>query len=372
MRLIGLGLTLALTACQSAAPLAQVPVSLPSAGPGKPLPANDQVISSILVASCLDEERPEPAQVLRSIARESANLLLMMGDNVYGDYDQNRKVRPDQTLTELRESFAQLASRADFQTVRKTHPVMVAWDDHDYGKNDGGSEFKFKEQAERIHERFWGLDKSGLAAWPGTYYAKTFGPPGKRVQVLMLDTRFFRSPLTRTDQRNAKGKERYIPSQAIDQQMLGEAQWKWLAMQLGQPAEVRIIGSSIQVLPTDGHGFESWSRLPDEQRRLLSLLKTTEATGVVLVSGDRHRAFMYRRQMSETANVIELTASSINRAFRPRTPERDSAQIGEAYAGENYGEVAINWVTSMLTLRIKNAAGETVRQVSEPFSTGRQ
>lgn len=59
-------------------------------------------------------------------------------------------------------------------------------------------------------------------AWPGTYYERSFGPEGQRVQVIMLDTRFFRSALTPTDQWNARGRERYIPSEDPKQDMLGQ------------------------------------------------------------------------------------------------------------------------------------------------------
>ena len=41
---------------------------------------------------------------------------------------------------------------------------------------------------------------------------ESFGPEGQRTQVIMLDTRFFRSALQATDDWGAKGKERYVPS----------------------------------------------------------------------------------------------------------------------------------------------------------------
>ena len=39
--------------------------------------------------------------------------------------------------------------------------------------------------------------------------------------------------------------------------MLGAAQWAWLRAQLLQPAELRLIVSSVQVL-AEGHGWEGW------------------------------------------------------------------------------------------------------------------
>jgi alkaline phosphatase D len=105
------------------------------------------------------------------------------------------------------------------------------------------------------------------------------------VQVILLDTRFFRSPLKPTDQRNAPGRERYLPDEDPTKTMLGEAQWAWLADRLREPAEVRLIVSSVQVL-AEGHGWERWGNFPRERQRLYDLIRDTGARGVVYLSGD--------------------------------------------------------------------------------------
>ena len=338
----------------------------PRAPAGLPLPASDQPLTRILVASCLNEEI-EPAPALEKIAREKADLFLMIGDNVYGDRDGRNYVTDQADLDELRESFSDLAARPDFQAVRAAHPMMVAWDDHDFGANDAGKDFPFRRLAERIHERFWGLEKQDVGAWPGTYYARTFGPEGQRTQIIMLDTRFFRTSLTPTDEWGVKGKERYIPSKDAHQDMLGTDQWTWLENQLQKPADLRLIVSSVQVLPTDGHGWEAWSRLPKEQERLYSLIDASHANGVVFVSGDRHTAFLYRKDGVLPYPAYELTASSVNVSFAETTEEMDSAQIGAGYPPENFGAIDIDWATGTAALSIKANDGATVRETSVKF-----
>jgi alkaline phosphatase D len=125
--------------------------------------------------------------------------------------------------------------------------------------------------------------------------------------------------------------------------------------------------SSIQVLPTDAHGWEAWSRLPAEQQRLYDLIRDTNAEGVVFVSGDRHTAFLYRSETALPYPVHELTASSFNVSFAETTDERDSAQIGDGFPPENYGAIGIDWEAGSVDLEIKNAAGETVRQTKAQF-----
>jgi len=333
---------------------------------GVSLPADDAVLSRILLASCMDEERESPA--LAQMARERADLFLMLGDNVYGDSDGRARINNDPDLTELREAFGDLAERPEFQAVRAAHPMMVAWDDHDYGANDFGIEFPFKGLAERMHEVFWGLTDQDVGAWPGTYYARSFGPEGQRVQIIMLDTRFFRSALTPTDEYGALGKERYMaPPEGSPQDMLGAVQWTWLENQLQQPADIRLVVTSIQIMPTV-HGWEAWSTLPAERQRMFDLIQRTDAKGVVFLSGDRHTAFIYEEDSVLPYQAHELTASSLNVSFPGGAAEVDGRQVGAGYKAENFGVMEIDWAARTISLQIKDDAGQTVGQNDFSFA----
>lgn len=334
--------------------------ALPKAPRGLSLPAEDAVLSRILLASCLDEENPAPT--LAQLASEPADLLLMVGDNVYGDRDGRNYIANDADLVELRNAFAELATKPEFLAARAALPMMVAWDDHDYGANDAGKEFPFKGLAERVHEVFWGLEDEDVGAWDGTYYARSFGPDGQRVQVIMLDTRFFRSALTPTDEYGVPGKERYLPAPAGSMQdMLGAVQWTWLENQLQQPADLRLIVSSIQVMPTV-HGWEAWSTMPDERQRLFQLIQRNDARGVVFLSGDRHSAYLYEEDAILPYAANELTASSLNVSFATELAEMDERQIGAAYPPENYGAINIDWQARTVRLEVKGSDGTTVRE----------
>ncbi|MEM9668120.1 MAG: alkaline phosphatase D family protein [Pseudomonadota bacterium] len=333
--------------------------TLPVAPAGQPMPSEDSVVSRILIGSCNDEEMVSPA--LAQIAEADADLFLMMGDNVYGDRDGPAYTNNDADLTELREAFGELAASDAFQAVRAKHPMMVAWDDHDYGANDSGRRFPFRRFAERIHEQFWGLGDQDVGKWDGTYYARSFGPDGQRVQIIMLDTRFFRSDLTRSDEQGIWGKERYVPSSDPHQDMLGDDQWTWLSNELRKPADLRLIVSSVQVLPTV-HGWESWNKLPKERQQLFDLIQDSSAEGVVFVSGDRHAAFLYEDDAALPYPAYEITSSSLNAPMHDETKEADSRQIGAGYGLSNYGEVSIDWAAGSVSLILRSEAGEIVRQ----------
>ena len=320
---------------------------------------SDSVLTRIAFGSCMKETWPVPA--LRGVLASRPDLFLALGDNVYGD-----DPAVDPSLPILTKAYRDLATNADFATLNKSVPILATWDDHDYGANDAGVNYSGKARAEALFDGFWGEGALGQDH-PGIYGARLFGPKGQRVQIIMLDSRSFRSDLKDTDQRGAKGKERYVPDEDGTKTMLGEVQWAWLAEQLKQPADLRLIVSSVQVL-ADGHGYEAWQTLPQERARLFRTINQAGAKGVVMVSGDRHMAALYRQSGLVDYPMVELTASALNRTIRPTNDEMSSQQIGPAYALNNSGLMEIDWAGKSLRLSIRNEEGAEVQGLSVPFA----
>jgi alkaline phosphatase D len=338
-------------------PFVQTQQDLPVAPPGVALPSQNTVLTNIAFGSCQTAERPVP--ILDRIGAERPQLMVYMGDNVYGDANSGNMALP-----ELRAQYAGMAARPEFQRLRAAAPMLATWDDHDMGWNDGGGDFSGKEMARRIFERFWGYGDY-FNGRDGIYDARVFGPEGQRVQMIMLDTRSSRTPLTRLPQSTANG--RYAPSEDPGQRMLSDEQWRWLEQQLAQPADVRFIVSSIQVL-ADGHGWEAWHTMPREQARLYDTIRRSGARGVVMISGDRHSAGMYQQEGLIGYPAYEMTTSSLNLSFRETSDEHSSNQIGDMYAPVNYGMARIDWSARTLTLQIVNAEGAPVREQNIAFA----
>ncbi len=330
----------------------------PVAPAGSALPAADAVLTSIAFGSCNTAERPIPILDAIVAQADEHDLFLYVGDNVYGDVDSD-----DPEMPELRNAYAMLAARPEFQRLRSALPMEFTWDDHDYGLNDAGGEFPLKAEAQAIFNNFWRVPAGDERRMrEGVYTSRMFGPDGRRVQLIMLDTRYFRGQLTPTDERGAVGKERYLPSEDDSQTMLGEAQWAWLEDQFRQPADLRLVVSSIQV-HADGHGWEAWRNLPHERERLYGLIRETGANGVVFVSGDRHSAGLYVREDVADYPLYEITSSSLNLSFRDENNEPGPHRIGEMYARENFGVIEIDWDEGELELELRDIDGEEVREV---------
>jgi len=293
---------------------------------------------------------------MNAIIERQPRLMVLLGDNVYGD-----AVSGDPSLPELRQAYENLANNGHFRALSSRIPVLPVWDDHDFGINDGGADFRFKAEAERIFEAFWDVSPDDVRAQrEGVYRAYRFGPPGKRVQIILLDTRTHRSPLKSFGRAQFWRKGRYTPSSNHKQDMLGRAQWRWLEGVLNEAADLRIVVSSIQVLP-ERHGWERWGQLPMERAKLIDMLHRRD--NVIVVSGDRHWATMYQ----DGFGLKEVTASSLNRPGKWNYPERDVNRVRKPFIEANFGEVDVDWTARVATIRIINAAGEPVSKLPFQF-----
>lgn len=321
-------------------------------------PEDSMTLTRIGVGSCLGQRQPQPIwdTILRLEPRPQ--LFMMLGDNVYGDF----KKRDAKGLIQ---AYRDQAVRPELARARQAMPFMAIWDDHDYGRNDGGADFAHKEIAAKLFYDFWQM-KPERDYDEGIYYSRIFGPEGKRVQVIMLDTRSNRSKLKRkTDGFKYWG--RYEPISDPERTMLGEDQWAWLEQQLYEAADVRLIVTSIQ-MHADGHGFERWGNFPHERERFFDLIDDTGARGVVLLSGDRHNGALYQRELDNGQRLPEMTSSSLNRSYGPAKDAATPERLSKMYNQENFGLVDIDWRLRRLALTLKGMDGEVLDSLSVKFS----
>lgn len=315
--------------------------------------APDKPVTRIAFGSCANEEMPQP--IWDAVLAYKPDVFVFAGDNVYGDHGRKG-------MDGLRDAYAAARRIAGYEAVRRTVPTVLAtWDDHDYGPNDGGAEFADKAASQALFADFWELPPDDpRRARAGLYHAVVQGPPGMRVQTILLDTRSFRSALKPTDERNAQGKERYLPDPDPAKTMLGDAQWRWLEERLREPAELRLLVSSIQVV-ADGHGWERWGNLPAERKRLYDLIAATRANGVVFLSGDRHVGALYRETDGVPYPLTEITSSGINMVY-PAAVEDGPNRLGALYGLENFGTVDVDWWAGTVTLGLAALNGAPVRR----------
>ena len=208
------------------------------------------------LGSCLDQDYPQP--IWDSIEKEGLDYFIFLGDNVYGD-------SPNGSLRKMEQAYQK--QNLMLPTFLDDITIFSIWDDHDYGVNDGGNEYKYKKESEAMFLDFWDIDKKDVRySREGLYFAKNIELHEKTFKLIFLDTRYFRSKLSFTRGQNFKKK--YIKNTDPESTILGTDQWKWLSLELNDNFDFLIIFSSIQILPED-HDYEKWGNFPNDRNKLL-------------------------------------------------------------------------------------------------------
>ena len=220
--------------------------------------SQEKSLQRIAFGSCTRQMQDAP--LLNTIVTAKPDMFLMIGDVIYPDINDEATALLDpwpneNSVERIKQVYAQMAAKPEYQNLKKNIPIMAVWDDHDYGINDGSADFPLKEQSQQLFLDFFNEPaNSERRRTPGIYDARIFGPKGKRVQVILLDTRYFRTPPL-PDTRTAEEKKalniagRYSPNNDPEATVLGEIQWRWLKEQLLKPAELRLLVSSYPVIP---------------------------------------------------------------------------------------------------------------------------
>jgi alkaline phosphatase D len=299
----------------------------------------------IAFGSCLDQDYPQP--IWESIKNENINSFIFLGDNVYGD-------DPSGELNKMKIAYTKQKKMIPEWLYKKD--INVIWDDHDYGLNNGGASYSFKKQAKSMYLDFWNIPKDDLRRTrEGIYTNKLINIDGFRVNIVLLDTRYFRSDLNRTLDVKPVYKKNLNPNSTV----LGKKQWAWLEETINQKADLVILSTSIQLLATS-HRFEKWSNFPIEHLKIKKLLKNSKIP-ILIISGDRHQGAIYNED-----SLFEITSSSLNKPLSPSKltgpKEEDNKMIGDMYIDENFGLITIDTKKMEYLVELKDINGKEIKQ----------
>lgn len=308
----------------------------------------------IAFGSCAHEDQDQP--LLNIASGLAPDLFIYLGDNIYGD---------TRNMDTLRAKYNKLGAKPEFQNLANQTKILSVWDDHDFGENDAGRHYPFKEASKEIFMDFWKVPaNSDRRQHEGIYGAEYFENGGKKIQVILLDTRTFRDDLIhRIPEDSIIHKNDYIPNQNPDSTFLGEAQWQWLEQQFLAPADIRIIASSNQ-FSHEYNGWESWTNVPHEQQKMIRLIKKTKANGVIFISGDVHWGEISKMPVAEAYPIYDVTSSGITQTWDIIEPNKN--RVGPAIAQNNIGLIEITTQDSISTIELA-IVDSTAQKVAKHF-----
>jgi alkaline phosphatase D len=294
---------------------------------------------------------PWRERMWRRIASHDFPLMLLLGDNVYID-------RPERPSLQ-RYCYYRRQSRREFRTLMPETCIAAVWDDHDFGDNDseGGPkpfEPEWKVDAWKVFRENWNnVTYGGGKKQPGVWHEVSIAD----VDIFMLDGRYYRT-----------NEDAESPS------MLGPTQKQWLLEKLrSSSATFKIIASSVPFPDGAKPGAwpwrsDTWEGYPDEREQIFSFIENQKVEGVVLLSGDRHRADVWRIERDDGYDLYEFQNARLTNVHT-HSPVEGRARHYPLYSYNDrphFGRLRFDTTQTdpSITYDIINIQGETVHSTT--------
>jgi hypothetical protein len=178
-----------------------------------------------------------------------------------------------------------------FMDLKNKVPYLVTWDDHDFGLNNGQGMLpentkvfsagkmrnvgwnKGRHMGKNVHVKFWELQNI-LPGEEGIFNADIMElENGKKLQIIMLDNRWYQHYNPGTD----------------DHTLLGREQIEWLYDELDKAADIRLIISGTHIITNDKK-MESWETYDKERDEIFKAIENKNIKNIFFISGDQHLA----------------------------------------------------------------------------------
>lgn len=294
---------------------------------------------TIAFGSCNNQAIPNP--FWKQLQEQKPDVWIWGGDIIYSDTED---------MNVLKSNYDLQKANVDYDVFTKSTHLMGTWDDHDYGMNDGGIEYRMKKESQQLFLDFMNVSENDVRRKrEGIYYSELFNKGKYTVKVIVLDTRYFRTNLLK----DATGKKRYIPNHDTSVNILGKLQWEWLENELSTSmADYNIIKSSIQFLSSI-HGFESWGNMPSEQKKLEDMIVSSKAKGVIMLSGDRHISeFSVKKIGKDSLPLMDFTSSGLTHSYQGFNGEENPYRVGEVVFQKSYGLLKFDFDKKLVELQM--------------------
>lgn len=290
------------------------------------------------------------------IKSNSPDVFVWGGDIIYADtYDMNL----------MKVNYDILKQDSSYAAFKNSVPVLGTWDDHDYGLNDGGANYTKKDSVQQIFLDFFDVPLDHpRREQKGIYFSKEFEIGNSTINMIILDTRFFRSELTK----DPTGNKRYIPDQNRKLTMLGADQWKWLEKTLYESnSQFNIIVSSIQFLSQE-HGFECWGNMPQEVDKMINLIVNSKARGVVFLSGDRHIAEISKKEVKGLGYpLIDFTSSGMTHSYETYQGESNEYRLTDVVTHKNFGLLHFDMKGNTIKMEIRGEQNQLFESIDVEY-----
>jgi alkaline phosphatase D len=288
-------------------------------------------------------------QTFKSIARESFQGMLWLGDNVYlREVDVTSKAG-------YIYRYEQMRQLPELQSLLSKGSHYAIWDDHDFGPDNSDGSWYHADWAKESFDSFWVNPGNGLREAPELNVAYF---QYADVDFFLLDNRTHRVNHT-------MGSEK--------RRLLGEVQMNWLLNALkNSRAPFKMVAVGGQML-SDVAKYENFAQYPEEREELLDALNELNIKGVVFLSGDRHSTELSQIQLPNGRFVYDLTVSPLTSSSYDNSEEPNSKRVEGTMVGDrNYALLDFSGPRKerVLKMSVKNSEGELLWEKSIEAANG--
>ena len=297
-----------------------------------------------------------PNNLWDDVLNERPDIWIWGGDIIYADTDDAA------AIASMYDAQKEISG---YKELRSQIPIIGTWDDHDYGLNDGGEEWRIKEESQQAFLDFLDVPlNSPRRDRAGVYSVHNYVLAKGSVKVFVIDTRYFRTALTA----DPSGQKRYLPNQHGEGTILGAEQWAWLESELGaSDADFNILVSSIQFL-SDRHGFETWGNFPEEVKQMKELAVNSGARGIIFLSGDRHISEFSSTKLNNLPYpLIDFTSSGLTHVYSNFSGENNPYRLGEVISRESFGLLKLNLDSKMAFFEMIGDGGQVLAKLEQQY-----
>lgn len=284
----------------------------------------------IAILSCMYDINEKHHQMWDMISRMDIDMYFLIGDSVYGDI--GGVIHGPNFLWSR---YIQTRQSLGLYSNRVLRPTIAVWDDHDFGKNNAGGDYKHKEKSLFTFNSFYGQEAIGPRHSRGPGASSSFSAFGQK--FIFLDNRYWRS----------------LPNQVSRKGYLGDDQLKWLKKELYHAENQTWIIQGSQTFGTYKRESGTFEYLaPDELYFVEKMIRDSNLP-TWFVSGDVHFSEINKinGRSGLGFNSFEITSSSMHSLYKDQLPENSNRLAGTGITKENFIVVDIERDSSHVIAR---------------------
>lgn len=268
-------------------------------------------VFKLVFGSCMHKIGVYNPNLVSQILKRKPHAMALIGDiAVDGRENKINLHRADYFLRDVSTAWKRLAANV---------PLYTSWDDHVYLNNDlNGIPYSFtntdRQNLRAVWQQNWNNPENEKE---GIFFNTRIGP----VELIML--------VTHSCHTNEKRVE-YVS-------YLGHEQFNWIEVTLKKPtASFNVTSSGIMWSDYISKGKDSWGTWDTIARKeIFDFIEQEDISGVLLVSGDRHRVRAFKIPVTPEFTLYKLEAASLSGVPGPNTMANETRNQLFGYAGDD-------------------------------------